>query len=112
MVVLDLTPDTTEPTASTPASYYGIRLQPNRPNPFDESTLITITSGTDLFANRTCLLVTGIDGRAISRISIPLHQGINQVVYNHGFDASGIYICTLLIDGQPVQSTKMVFARR
>jgi hypothetical protein len=111
MVVLDLTPDTTQP-APPPAGYYGIQLLPNRPNPFDESTLITINSGTDLFANRTCLLFTGIDGRVITKIPVPLQKGVNQVVYNHGFSASGIYICTLLIDGQPVQSTEMIFARR
>jgi hypothetical protein len=111
MVVLDLTPDTTQP-APPPAGYYGIQLLPNRPNPFDESTLITINSGTDLFANRTCLLFTGIDGRVMTKIPVPLQKGVNQVVYNHGFSASGIYICTLLIDGQPVQSTEMIFARR
>ena len=111
MVVLDLTPDTAQP-APPPISYYGIQLLPNRPNPFDESTLITINSGTDIFANRTCLLFTSIDGRVISRIPVSLQKGVNQVVYNHGFDASGIYICTLLIDGQPVQSTKMIFGRR
>ena len=110
MVVLDLTPDTTQP-AAPPASYYGIQLLPNRPNPFDESTLITINSGTDLFANRTCLLFTGIDGRVITKIPVSLQKGVNQVVYNHGFSASGIYICTLLIDGQPVQSTEMIFGR-
>ena len=87
-------------------------MLPNRPNPFDESTLITINSGTDLFANRTCLLFTDIDGRVISRIPVPLQKGVNQVVYNHGFGASGIYICTLLIDGQPAQSTEMIFGRR
>jgi len=111
MVVLDLTPDTTQP-APPPAGYYGIQLLPNRPNLFDESTLITINSGTDLFANRTCLLFTGIDGRVMTKIPVPLQKGVNQVVYNHGFSASGIYICTLLIDGQPVQSTEMIFARR
>jgi hypothetical protein len=111
MVVLDLTPDTNQP-APPPASYYGIQLLPNRSNPFDESTLITINSGTDLFTNRTCLSFTGIDGRVITKIPVPLQKGVNQVVYNHGFSASGIYICTLLIDGQPVQSTEMIFGRR
>jgi hypothetical protein len=112
MVVLDLTPDTAQPISPPSAGYYGIQLLPNRPNPFDESTLITINSGTDLFANRTCLLFTGIDGHVINRIPVPLHNGVNQIVYNHGFSASGIYICTLLIDGQPVQNTEMVFGRR
>jgi hypothetical protein len=111
MVVLDLTTDSTDTSTPSAANYYGIQLQPNRPNPFDESTLISITSGTDLFANRTYLLISGIDGRTISRIPVSLQKGVNEVVYNHGFDVSGVYICTLLIDGQPVQSTKMVFTR-
>ncbi|HET6255160.1 MAG TPA: M28 family peptidase [Puia sp.] len=112
MVILDLTSDSAQPAPPPSPSYYGIQLMPNRPNPFDESTLITINSGTDLFANRTCLQFTGIDGHVISRIPVPLRKGVNQIVYNHGFAASGIYICTLLIDGQPVQSTEMVFGRR
>jgi hypothetical protein len=109
--VLYLAPDSARPAAPSLA-YYGIQLLPNRPNPFDESTLITINSGTDMFADRACLIFTGIDGRVISRIPVTLQKGVNQVVYNHGFGAAGIYICSLLIDGLPVQSTKMVFAPR
>jgi hypothetical protein len=109
--VLYLAPDSSSPAAPSPG-YNAIQLLPNRPNPFDESTLITINSGADMFAGRTCLLFTGIDGRVISRIPVELQKGVNQVVYNHGFGAAGIYICSLLIDGLPIQSTEMVFARR
>ena len=109
LVVLDIQPDATTPPPPPP-DYYGIQLLPNRPNPFDESTLITINSGTDLFANRTWLQFTTMDGRILSRIRVPLQKGPNQVVFNHGFGAAGIYICSLQIDGLPVQSTKMVFA--
>jgi hypothetical protein len=109
--VLAYAPDSVQPAPST-ADYYGIQLMPNRPNPFDESTLITITSGTDLFSNRTCLLITGLNGRIMTRIPVPLQKGTNEVIYNHGFGSSGIYICTLLIDGLPVQNTKMIFSRR
>jgi Peptidase family M28 len=111
LVILDLQPDTTRPTPPPP-TYYGIQLLPNRPNPFDESTLITINSGTDIFAGRTCLLITSIDGSVISRIQVSLQKGVNQVLYNHGYGVAGIYICSLLIDGLPVQSTKMIFAPR
>ena len=110
LIALDLVPDTTKPTP-TDADYYGIRLMPNRPNPFDESTMIAITSGTNVFADRTCLQFADINGRVIARIPVHLVSGMNQVVYNHGFGVSGIYICSLVIDGLPVQSTKMVFRK-
>ena len=109
MVPLDYVPDTTKP-APTP-EYYGIRLMPNRPNPFDESTMIAISSGTDVFADRTCLQFADLDGRVLARIPVHLVTGLNQVVYNHGFGVSGIYICSLVIDGLPVQSTKMIFRK-
>jgi len=109
LVPLYLTPDSTKPPVPDP-DYYGIQLMPNKPNPFDESTLITIQSGTDLFADRTWLNINSIDGRLVSRVKVPLRKGLNEVLYNHGFlMPSGVYICSLIIDGLPVQSTKMVF---
>jgi hypothetical protein len=109
LVVLNLTPDTTAP-APAPPDYYGIQLMPNKPNPFDESTMIVIESGTDIFADRTFLIISTLDGHTIRRIKVPLKKGINEVLYNHGFGMpAGIYICSLIIDGLPVQSTKMVF---
>ncbi|HTI07953.1 MAG TPA: M28 family peptidase [Puia sp.] len=109
LVPLYLAPDSTAPIPSPP-DYYGIQLMPNRPNPFDESTMIAITSGTDIFADRTSLLISTLDGRIAQRIQVPLKKGLNEIIYNHGFGmAPGIYICSLIIDGLPVQSTKMVF---
>jgi hypothetical protein len=108
MSVLAVAPDTDRPAATEPDEY-GIRLLPNRPNPFDESTMIAITSGTDIFADRACLLFTSINGRPVSRIPVHLQKGMNEVIFNHGYGAAGIIICTLIIDGLPAQSTKMVF---
>ncbi len=108
LVPLYLAPDTTQPESTSPDAY-GIRLMPNRPNPFDVATMIAITSGTDVFADRTCLQFTTIDGRLISRIPVHLQKGLNTVVFNHGFGAAGIYICSLIIDGLPTQSTEMIF---
>jgi hypothetical protein len=108
MMPLYLAPDTARPPATTPGEY-GIQLMPNRPNPFDESTMVAITSGTDVFADRTCLLFTTLDGRVLSRIPVHLERGLNQVVFNHGYGASGMIICSLVIDGLPIQRTKMIF---
>ncbi|HEY1214678.1 MAG TPA: hypothetical protein VGE93_13695, partial [Bryobacteraceae bacterium] len=110
MYVLDLPPDSTRPVASDPG-VYGIELMPNRPNPFDEATMIAVTSGTDAYADRCWLQITGIDGRMVERIPVHLRKGVNQVIFNHGFGVAGVYICSLMIDGLPVQSTKMIFRK-
>jgi hypothetical protein len=112
LVPLYLVPDTTAP-APPPPDYYGIQLMPNKPNPFDEATMIVITSGTDIFADRTWLVISTLDGRTVQRIQVPLKKGLNEVLYNHGFGMTpGVYICSLIIDGLPLQSTKMVFRNR
>jgi len=108
MQPLYLAPDTARPDVAAP-DQYGIQLMPNRPNPFDESTMIAINSGTDAFADRTFLQFTTLDGHVLGRMPVHLQKGLNQVVFNHGYGASGIIICSLLIDGLPVQSTKMFF---
>ncbi|HEY6901624.1 MAG TPA: M28 family peptidase [Puia sp.] len=110
LIVLALPPDPSRPESPDP-DYYGIKLLPNRPNPFDESTLITITSGTDIFAGRTQLQFATLDGRVLSRMQVPLKKGLNQIPFNHGFAAGGTYICSLIIDGLPIQSTKMIFRK-
>jgi len=109
MVVLSLPPDTSQP-APPPPTYYGIQLMPNKPNPFDEATMITIECGTDNFLDRTWLTISTIDGRLVQKIRVPLKKGINEVLFNHGYlMPPGVYVCSLIIDGLPVQSTKMVF---
>ena len=74
--------------------------------------MITISSGTDQFADRAWLQFSSLDGRIVERMPVNLRKGLNQVVYNHGFGVAGIYICSLLIDGLPIQSTKMIFRNR
>lgn len=112
LVPLLLTPDSTNAAPPSP-DYYGIQLMPNKPNPFDESTMIAVTSGTDVFADRTWLVIGTMDGHIVRRIQVPLKKGMNEVIYNHGFGMlPGIYVCSLIIDGLPVQSTKMVFRSR
>jgi len=44
-------------------------------------------------------------------MQVQLKKGLNQVLLNHGFAVPGTYICSLLIDGLPAQSTKMIFRR-
>ena len=90
---------------------YGISLLQNKPNPFDENTRITILSGTDIFADRTWVVISTQNGRTIKRIKVKLKKGINEVMYNHGFEATGSFVYTLFIDGLPVESKKMLFGQ-
>jgi len=110
LVVLALPPGQPAPPASDPDEY-GIQLPQNKPNPFDEATMITIMSGTDLFANRAWVNISTLDGKVIQRVKVPLHKGINEIMYDHGFGFTGTYIYSLFIDGLPVQSRTMVFRR-
>lgn len=112
LVPLNLAPDTSKP-APADAEYYDIRLLPNKPNPFDEVTMIGIRSGTDVFADRTYLNISSLEGRLLRKIKVNLKKGLNEVFYDHGFGMpAGVYICSLMIDGLPVQSTKMIFRNR
>ena len=112
LVPLNLAPDTSKP-APADAEFYGIRLLPNKPNPFDEVTMIGIRSGTDAFADRACLNISSLEGRLLRKIKVNLKKGLNEILYDHGFGMpAGVYICSLMIDGLPVQSTKMIFRNR
>ena len=94
---------------SKTTGYKGIQLLQNRPNPFDLATTITVVSSTDVYDGHAWINITAIDGRVLQRIKLPLRKGVNEVTYNHGYGVKGTYICTLLIDGLPVQSRKMIF---
>jgi hypothetical protein len=104
--------DTSAPLPPTGTDAYGIQLLQNKPNPFDEATAITILSGTNLFADRTWVNICSLDGKMVKRIRVPLHKGVNEVVYDHGYGVTGAYIYSLFIDGLPIQSRKMVFSRK
>jgi Peptidase family M28 len=91
---------------------HNIQLLQNKPNPFDESTMITILSGTDIFFDRAWINIADLSGRMIRRIKIPLKKGVNEVSFNHGYGSmKGVYVYTLFIDGLPVQSRKMVLGK-
>jgi len=101
--------DTMAYQPSRTPSYYGIRLLQNKPNPFDESTMITIISGTDKFADQTWVNIASLDGRLIKRMKVPLRKGVNEVQFNHGMGSlHGIYVYTLYIEGIPIESRKMM----
>ncbi|HXS35219.1 MAG TPA: M28 family peptidase [Flavipsychrobacter sp.] len=87
----------------------GIELLQNSPNPSDEATMISVVVNRPINYKDAYISIRDITGREVKHLGIQLKQGVNEVLYEHGYHASGTFIYTLVIDGAPVQSKKMIF---
>jgi len=85
-------------------------LLQNRPNPFDEVTIIGVAVNKPCLYTEAEIHIKDVTGKLIEKIKIELNPGINEVFYQHGFGTTGIYYYSLLIDGKEVQSKSMIFA--
>jgi hypothetical protein len=84
-------------------------LMQNTPNPSDEATMISVMVNKDVTYQDAFISITDITGREVQRMKIALKKGVNEIIYNHGYNMSGIYTYTLVVDGKPLQSKRMVF---
>lgn len=87
-----------------------IALLQNSPNPFDEATMISVMVNKTTAYKNAFISIVDITGKEVKRIPITLKTGINEVVYEHGYNMAGTFTYTLVIDGKPLQSKRMVFA--
>ena len=87
-----------------------VELLQNKPNPSDEATMFTVIVNSNEKFKDACISINDLTGKEVHRIPIELSRGVNEVEYNHGYHQSGIFIYTLLIDGKPIQSKRMVFS--
>ncbi len=85
-------------------------LMQNRPNPFDEATIIAVKTTTRLDYNTAFIVIHNILGKEIERLPINLDGFMNEVLYTHGYGKVGNYSYTLEIDGEPKATKMMVFA--
>lgn len=85
-------------------------LLPNKPNPFDESTLISIFAGNKKTWKKASLRISDTQGHILRELPLELKEGLNEILYEHGYNMQGILNCTLMLDGKPFQSRQMVFA--
>ncbi|MDX2360701.1 MAG: M28 family peptidase [Crocinitomicaceae bacterium] len=85
-------------------------LLQNRPNPFDESTIISVhvTDANDY--KRAEIVVRDFNGSIVKALPIDLNKQLNDVVYEHGYGATGIYSYSLVVDGIVVSTKRMIFA--
>ena len=82
----------------------------NRPNPFDEATIIDFRVFKRVTFRNAYILITDMQGREIKRIKTELKVGLNNVLYTHGYNVQGVFAYSLVVDGKVVDTKRMVFA--
>ncbi|MES2558375.1 MAG: M28 family peptidase [Bacteroidota bacterium] len=79
------------------------------PNPFDETTTLSVLVNGKLNYKTANITITDIQGRTVSVLPVVLNPGINEVLYEHGFNQKGLFNYSLLIDGKIWQTGRMLF---
>jgi len=85
-------------------------LMQNRPNPFDEATIIGVRIHKSIQYTSAYISIRDIQGREVERIPIQLNGEMNEVLYTHGYGKIGTFAYTLVIDGVDQVTKMMVFA--
>ncbi|MDF1673078.1 MAG: M28 family peptidase [Vicingaceae bacterium] len=85
-------------------------LLQNRPNPFDETTIISVKRNNMELTQRAEIVIMDSQGKIINKLPIELNNEINEVVYYHGYGKIGMYSYSLVVDGKIVSTKQMVFA--
>ena len=88
-----------------------IRLFQNRPNPFDEATWISFwVNELPEFAQESIIQIVDMQGKIIQNLPVGLKQGMNEVLYTHGYGVRGTFAYTLVVGGKTVETRQMIFA--
>lgn len=87
-----------------------ILLYQNKPNPFDETTYIQFFANKLINYKKAELIITSINGVQLKIIPIEINEGLNEVLYTHGYGATGVLYYSLYIDGKLIDTKAMVFA--
>ena len=87
-----------------------ISLLQNRPNPFDEATVIGVLSKGMYLGKTAIISVRDVEGKLIKSIELVIKDGLNEVIYGHGYGITGTYFYTLTIEGKVIDTKRMVFA--
>jgi Peptidase family M28 len=87
-----------------------IELLQNRPNPFDEATIIGVLVNTNLSYKKAEIVLSDINGKIIEKLPIELAPGVNEAYYEHGYGKTGTYFYTLVVDSNEIARKSMIFA--
>ena len=87
-----------------------IELLPNKPNPFDEATYLSVLVNQRVAYNKAWISIKNMQGKELKQLPVSLEPGMNEVLFSHGYEPEGVYLYSLVIDGKTVQSREMIFA--
>jgi Secretion system C-terminal sorting domain len=82
-------------------------LSQNTPNPFSEKTTINYTIPSNV--NKAMLAIFDLNGKMLLQYN--LQQGKNQLTINGNSLSAGMYLYSLIADGQEVLSKRMVLTK-
>lgn len=83
-------------------------LLQNKPNPFDESTAIGFYIPTAK-SKHAVVKISSLNGKVIKELEASVSQGMNEVIYDHGYGIEGNFVYSLYVDGELIGSKKMTF---
>lgn len=87
-----------------------VELHQNHPNPFDESTYIQFFANSAVSYKKAEMKIYSVNGIILRTIPIEIHEGINELLYVHGYGATGVLYYSLVIDDIVIDTKAMVFA--
>ncbi len=82
-----------------------VELLQNKPNPSDLATMITVKVNREMTYKDAYISIKDLVGKEVKRMKINLTEGVNEVQYDHGYNMSGTFIYTLVIDDKPIESS-------
>ncbi len=87
-----------------------VELFQNKPNPFDEATIIGFWVQDPSRIHHAKVIISDLQGKTVREIPVSVTTGMNEVLYRHGYNMTGTYLYSLWVNDQLVETKKMVFA--
>ena len=85
-------------------------LLQNKPNPFDETTTISVRTLKDFNYKEAFIVIRDVQGKEVERMPIDLSNEVNEVIYEHGYGHVGVFLYSLVVDGNEISTKRMIFA--
>lgn len=85
-------------------------LLQNKPNPFDETTTISVRTVKDFNYQDAFIVIRDVQGKEVERLPIDLSNEVNEVIYEHGYGHVGVFLYSLVVDGIEISTKRMIFA--